>query len=382
MNLNRRSLILSSFASAAALASPRIAWAAANTDRRFVFIVQRGAADGLAILAPTGDPAFVGARGDIASTAGEGAKLDSLFTLHASLGTAAQMFAQKQAMFAHAVTSAYNERSHFDGQNVLETGGSRPYARSDGWMNRLLTLLPAHERKALALANAIPPALRGPINVGSYAPSRLPDADAMLMERVAMMYAEDKMLAPLWAAATETEAMAGTMDTSAAGNGAAAFGRRGGDVGKLAANLMAGPDGARVVMIESSGWDTHSAQHGRISNALSDIDKTIATLRTELGDAWGKTLVLVATEFGRTVHANGTKGTDHGTAFATMIFGGGLVKGGTIIADWPGLATGQLHEGRDLKGTMRFEQLVADTLGAHYAIDPGTMRRTLFPDFV
>jgi uncharacterized protein (DUF1501 family) len=367
--LTRRTLIASGIASSVAV--PKLAWAVADTDRRFIFILQRGAADGIGLLAPTGDPSYASARGELAAI--EGTKLSSLFTLHTSMVESAKLFAQRQASFAHAIASGYRERSHFDGQNMIESGGARPYGRDDGWINRLLTLLPGGERRALALATAIPLALRGTAEVSSYAPSRLPDADAGLMERVAMLYAEDAQLAPLWASATQTEMMAGAIDP---------VGRGGAAAGKLVANLMNGEQGARVVMVESNGWDTHVNQTGRLNGLLKGIDDMIATLRTELGPAWSKTLVLVATEFGRTVAVNGTKGTDHGTASAAMIFGGGLAKGGTIIADWPGLAQGQLYEGRDLKPTLRFERLVVDTLSAHYAIDPEKLRRAIFPDFV
>ncbi len=368
--LNRRLLLAAGLGTGAASLLPRMAWAAADTDRRFIFILQRGAADGLGILAPTGDPAYTAARGELAST--EGNKLSSLFTLHPAMAETAKLYAAKEAAFAHAIASGYRDRSHFDGQNILETGGTRPYGRDDGWMNRLLTLLPGGERRALALATAIPPALRGSVEVGSYAPSRLPDADAGLMERVAMLYAEDAQLAPLWASATQTEAMAGMNDTNGRGGAAA---------GKLVASLMNGAEGARVVMVESNGWDTHVNQPGRLNGLLKGVDEMVLALRTDLGPAWNKTLVLVATEFGRTVATNGTRGTDHGTASAAMLYGGGLVKGGTIIADWPGLANGQLYEGRDLKPTMRFERLVVDTLTAHYGIEPGKLQRTVFPDF-
>jgi len=142
MILNRRHLVLSGLAGTGIALAPRIAFAAAETDRRFIFIIQRGAADGLAILAPTGDPAFAAARGEIAASAASGTALDSLFTLHPEMKASATLFGQKQAAFVHAIASGYRERSHFDGQNMLETAGTRPYGRDDGWMNRLLTLLP------------------------------------------------------------------------------------------------------------------------------------------------------------------------------------------------------------------------------------------------
>ncbi|RDV02980.1 DUF1501 domain-containing protein [Sphingorhabdus pulchriflava] len=371
--IDRRRLILSGLAGTSLALTPRFAFATADTDRRFIFIIQRGAADGLGILAPVGDPAFASARGDLAANALSGAKLDGLFALHPQMTASAALFRQKQAAFYHAIASGYRERSHFDGQNLLETAGTRPYGRDDGWINRLLGMLPKTESKALALATAIPPALRGPVSVSSYAPSRLPDADAALMERVAMLYAEDAQLAPLWASAAQTEAMAGGIDPSAGRGGVAA--------GKMVASLMAGADGARVAMVETGGWDTHINQEGRLGTALKGVDEMIETLCTELGQAWSKTLVLVATEFGRTVHANGTRGTDHGTASAAMLFGGGLSIGGKIVADWPGLADSQLYEGRDLKPTTRFESMVIAALSSHYGIDPKQLQRTVFPDF-
>ena len=188
-----------------------------------------------------------------------------------------------------------------------------------------------------------------------------------------MLYAEDAQLAPLWSSAVQTEAMAGAVDP---GNG-----RGGTATGKLIASLMAGADGARVAMVETTGWDTHINQEGRLGNVLKGIDEMIAALRTDLGPAWSKTVILVATEFGRTVHVNGTRGTDHGTASAAMLFGGSLAKGGRINADWPGLAAGQLYESRDLKATMRFEALVTEALSAHYGIEPERFRRTVFPDY-
>jgi uncharacterized protein (DUF1501 family) len=163
--LNRRLLLTAGLATGTSTLLPKMAWAAADTDRRFIFVLQRGAADGLGLLAPTGDPAFVGARGDLALTAGT--KLDTLFTLHPSMAETAKLFAQKQAAFAHAIASGYRERSHFDGQNVLECGAALPYGRDDGWMNRLLSLLPGGERRALALATAVPLALRGTVDVGN-----------------------------------------------------------------------------------------------------------------------------------------------------------------------------------------------------------------------
>ena len=209
--LSRRSFVATGGAACtlAALGFPNMAFARAATDRRFVFIIQRGAADGLHIVAPTGDPAYAGLRGDFAQDLAKGTKLGSFFTLHPALAETAKMYADKQALLVHAVASPYRDRSHFDGQNVLETGGSSAYRLRDGWMNRLLGLLPADEAKALALSTTVPMALRGSHDVSSYAQSQLPSATDDLLARVGALYASDQQLHGLWSAAMDTRMKAG-----------------------------------------------------------------------------------------------------------------------------------------------------------------------------
>ncbi|RYY40267.1 MAG: DUF1501 domain-containing protein, partial [Sphingomonadales bacterium] len=292
--INRRNLVLTGAAGALSLGfAPRLAFAQAASDRRFVFIIQRGAADGLGTLAPVGDPAFAAQRGVLAQDFADAAKLDAMFALHPNLKNVAQMYAAKEAMFVHAVASPYRDRSHFDAQNVLETGGAAAYQLKDGWMNRLLAVLPADERKGIAVAATIPMALRGKVEVASYAPSVLPDASDDLLGRVAMLYAEDPQLHAIWEQATATRTLTGDL---AANNG-----RNAAATGALAARLLAAENGARIAMIETGGWDTHAGQRGRLGAQLNGLDQMIAALKTGLGPLWGKTMVLVATEFGRTV---------------------------------------------------------------------------------
>ena len=355
----------------ATLGFPRMAFARARVDRRFVFIIQRGAADGLSIVAPTGDPAFAGTRGDFAQDVAGGAKLDSFFTLHPALTEMAKLYAARQALFVHAVASPYRDRSHFDGQNVLETGGSSAYRLKDGWMNRLLGLVPADEAKALALSSTVPVALRGSHEVSSYTSSQLPSPSDDLLARVTALYESDPQLHALWSEALETRMRAG--DTMQAGGG-----QKGYATGALAAKMLLG-NGARIAMVETNGWDTHSGQRGRLNGQLRDLDQLLAALKTGLGAEWTNTLVLVATEFGRTVRPNGTGGTDHGQASAAMMLGG-TVAGGRIVADWPGVAPAALYEGRDLKPTTDLDALIAGALAQHYALEPSRMMTTLFPE--
>ena len=372
MILSRRSIIMSGITVAAAGALPRFAYAAAGTPKRLVFIIQRGAADGLATVAPTGDPAFAAARRAMADETVGGAKLDAMFTLHPALVATAGLYTGKQAHFAHAVATGYRDRSHFDGQNMLEGGGSRPYGRDTGWVGRLLTLLPAAERDAIAIAPAVPLALRGTVQVGTYAPSRLPQADADLIARLTALYQDDPLLHPLWDSAVKTQELASDIG----GNN----GRNGADLGKLTASLMLPADGARVMMVETGGWDTHSGQRGRLAAQLRGLDQLVGALQAGLGGAWNDTLVIVATEFGRTVEVNGTGGTDHGTGSTAMLLGGGLNDGGKVSADWPGLGAAARYEGRDLKPTRSLESVIAAAVAHHYALDPKRVMTTLYPD--
>jgi len=368
MRLHRRRFL----AAAALLATPPVLFARAATERRFVFIIQRGAADGLHTLVPYAEPAYAALRGPLAVDPAGAFKLDGSFALHPALAQLHRLYAAGQASFFHAVASPYRDRSHFDGQNVLETGGSAPYQLKDGWMNRLLGLLPRAGKDAIAFAPAVPLALRGAVEVATYAPSALPQAGEDLMMRVEQLYARDAQLHALWSSALDARGMAGGMRPGAGRQDAAALGR-------MAAGFLARPDGPRLAMIETAGWDTHSAQNGRLPVQLRNLDNLVGGLQEGLGSAWEHTVVLIATEFGRTVAANGTGGTDHGTGALAMLVGG-AVQGGRIVADWPGLAPASLHEGRDLKPTMGLDALVAAACAESFGLEPERVARVLFPD--
>jgi uncharacterized protein (DUF1501 family) len=361
------------FLGAAALftASP-VLFAQAATERRFIFIIQRGAADGLNTVVPYAEPAYARLRGALAIDAASTLTLDGSFALHPALAKLHALYGAGQASFFHAVASPYRDRSHFDGQNVLETGGSAPYRVKDGWMNRLVGLLPRSGKEAIAFSPAVPMALRGPAEVTTYAPSALPQASDDLMQRVEQLYAKDAQLHALWSSALEARGMAGDMAGGERRQAPAALGR-------MAAGFLAREDGPRIAMIETGGWDTHSGQNARLANQLRGLDGLIAGLQEGLGAAWSHTVILVATEFGRTVAANGTGGTDHGTAAAAMLVGG-AVRGGRIVADWPGLSSADLHEGRDLRPTLALDGLMASACAETFRLDPERTLRTLFPE--
>jgi uncharacterized protein (DUF1501 family) len=371
MSLDRRAFLAGA---TALLAAPRISFASdpIATERRFIFIIQRGAADGLHTVIPTADPGYARLRGALAIAPESALKLDGSFALHPSLATLHGLYGAGQASFFHAVASPYRERSHFDGQNILETGGRAPYALKDGWMNRLVGMLSQRGKDAIAFAPTVPMALRGALPVTSYAPSSLPDANEDLMLRVQQLYAGDAQLHALWSAAMDARGMAGAMDGKAGR-------QQPGELGRMAAAFLARADGPRIAMIETGGWDTHSGQAGRLATQLRNLDTLVAGLRQGLGPAWDHTVVLVATEFGRAAAANGTGGTDHGTGAAAMLFGG-AVQGGRVVADWPGLAPADLFEERDLRPTLGLDTLISQVCAEAFRIDPGRMARSLFPD--
>jgi uncharacterized protein (DUF1501 family) len=370
---DRRSLLAGSLIGAGSLALPRLAFAQGSGARSLLFVLLRGAADGMAMLAPVGDPGFEALRGAALSDYDNAPRLGSFFAVHPALAEVAKSAAAGEALFVHAAATSYRERSHFDGQNLLETGGNAPYATKDGWLNRLAGMMnqsaPAPLR-ALAIAAAVPLALRGSAPVSNYAPSALPEASEDLLARVSQLYAADAELGPLWASALETKAMAGDdgltnlRDASAAGD--------------LAASLMRGPQGARIGMIELGGWDTHANQRGAFARSARQLDALLAAYKAGMGTGWADTMVVVATEFGRTARLNGTGGTDHGTASAALVMGG-AVRGGRVVADWPGLADRQLFEGRDLAPTIALESVLAGAVAEHLRLDPVRAMAQLFP---
>lgn len=373
MGLHRRSFISSA---ATLMAAPRMLFAQADTERRFVLILQRGAADGLHTVVPYADPAYARWRGALALDTSSLLKLDGTFALHPALTQVRQLYGAGRASFFHAVASPYRDRSHFDGQNVLETGGNAPYQLRDGWMNRLMGLLPPTGKRPIAFAPAVPMVLSGAHEVTSYAPSALPQASDDLMLRVAQLYATDAQLHGLWSSALEARGMAAGMaggpDEQKNRQDPAALGR-------IVSGFLARADGPRIACIETSGWDTHSAQRQRLDAQLRGLDGLIGGLQQGLGAAWSETVVLVATEFGRTVAVNGTGGTDHGTGAVSMLLGG-RVQGGRVVADWPGLAAPSLLEGRDLRPTLNLNVLIAQTCAELFGLEPERVARALFPD--
>jgi uncharacterized protein (DUF1501 family) len=385
--LSRRELLRQISLGTVATSVPGICFASADTDARFVLVVLRGAADGLAIAAPFGEGRYQSLRGELAMSepgTGDGLlKLDSLFGLHPSLTNTHRLYEKNEALIVHAVSSPYRERSHFDGQDILENGVTSVGGKRDGWLNRALEPLGSSlgNEAAIAMSQNTPLVLRGGNSVTSWAPSRLPDADDDTIRRIAMLYAEDEFFSTRLSQALESQDIAGNM------GGMERSRRRGNDVEQMksamesAGKFLTASDGPQIAVVESGGWDTHANQGsatGALANRLAGLDHGLDALRKQLGPAWSDTVVAVVTEFGRTVKVNGTRGTDHGTATAALLLGG-AVNGGRIVADWPGLATNSLYEGRDLYPTTDIRSIFKGVLAEHLEISPEYLEREVFP---
>jgi uncharacterized protein (DUF1501 family) len=383
-SITRRHFLNSIAAASAGVAMPRLLLANTNNDARFVFIMLRGALDGLAAVPPYGDSGYAAIRGALAigaPGASDGAlKLDGMFGLHPSLINFYQRYNERELVVVHAVASPYRERSHFDGQDLLENGTAKPHGANDGWLNRSLSSIGSirAQNSAMAFAQNVPLVLRGGVQVGSWAPSRLSDANAETLQRIADMYAGSDYFSSRLQAAMAADAMAADSGVEGKRDPLRAITT----ITSTAGRMLKAADGPRIAVIETNGWDTHANQgaaHGLLATRLSALDSAIEAMRVELGDIWQKTVVLVATEFGRTAAVNGTRGTDHGTGACAFLVGG-AVKGGRVIADWPGLAANNLYQGRDLQPTLDLRSLFKGVLMEHLSISETKLETAVFPD--
>lgn len=349
---------------------------AATQGRKLVVIVLRGGLDGLSMLVPYGDAQYVPLRGDIAvpPPGGENGclKLDATFGLHPTLGSLHSLALAGQARFAPAVALPEAIRSHFDAQDLLETGGNRLYGQSDGWMNRLAAVLGQPDKTALNVGAQMNTILRGPAPVGSYNVAGNAEASERLISLLMDVYAYDTKLSGLFSQAVAADTF---YDTALEGEQPARRNQPT-DLGRLCATLMVKDGGPDIAALSIDGFDTHANQPGVLPNRLKALNDVLTGLKDGFGPAWSNTLILAATEFGRTVRVNGTRGTDHGTASCAFV-AGGAVKAGGLIGDWPGL--GQLFEDRDLRPSLDVRSLFKGALKDHLGLDEAVLNR-VFPD--
>jgi uncharacterized protein (DUF1501 family) len=297
------------------------------------------------------------------------------------------MYRARTAAIVHATATNYRERSHFDGQDVLESGMLAPGFTESGWLNRAIGALPARERVArsggLAIGAATPTILRGPAPVLGWAPETIPSAGDDLARRVLDLYAHtDPMLQAAMRQGLGIDKIAKadmTSDGKPKGGPGSPAGMK--QAAEGAARLLAADDGPRVAALVFDGWDTHAGEGGatgKLMQLLGGLDDAFAAFESGLGPAWRDTVVVAVTEFGRTARVNGTVGTDHGTGTVAFLVGG-AVRGGRVIADWPGLKPAQLYEGRDLQPTTDVRAVLKGVLADQFGLSPAVLGTAVFP---
>lgn len=374
---------------AAGLALPllaRVAHAALPANRKFVVVVCRGGMDGLSAAPPTGDPHYRALRGPLA-LGDEALKLDGTFALHPALATVHRLAQAGEARIAPAVATPDRARSHFEAQDVLETGAGGVYAASSGWLNRVVEALSKAGRiEAISVGPTAPLILRGPAPAASWSPGRSVDAQALLPTLLQDLYRDDPLLGPALARGLTTEAMAresgaasAAMSSAGPRPGAAQGAAAARAMGEALAGFLRAPDGPQLAAVSLDGFDTHANQGPLLAARLAALDALVDGLHTGLGPAWRETVVLAVTEFGRTARVNGTGGTDHGTGSAALLLGGALKPGG-IIGDWPTLQPQALYEGRDVHPALDLRALQKGLLAEHLGMDRRTLDTAVFPD--
>ena len=374
---------------------------AEDRDPRLLTIVLRGALDGLAVVAPVGDPDWLKLRGDKGLTSDgqtPALSLDGFFALNPAMPNLHRLYHAGQATIVHAVATPYRERSHFDGQDVLESGQVKPGAVDTGWLNRALAVLEPGDRadtggrQAFAVGPIAPLVVRGPAPVLAWVPPRLPPVGDETTMRLLDLYNHTD---PALALALEERIGLATIARASGMEGNQDMDRPAVQIGGIeqvrkyfadaagaAAKFLARTEGPRVGALALDGWDTHVNEgvlKGRLANLLGALDGAIAEIETNMGDAWRQTVVVLVTEFGRTARINGNDGTDHGTATVAILAGGAL-KGGRVLANWPGLKDADLYEHRDLRATTDLRAVLKGLLKDHLLVADRALAANVFPD--
>lgn len=347
-----------------------------GAQTRLLVVLLRGAMDGLHLLPPRDDADYLRARGQLAVR--DALPLDGSFGLHPKLPFAHGLYAKQELLPLVAVAPPYRLRSHFDAQDCLENGTATPGGARDGWIGRCIDTMARDA--GVAIAQVMPLAMRGSGRAEIWSPPLPREVPDALMQQLQPLYASDPRLAPMF-----DDAMAAVaMDMSANGmSGNGTGGARGAfrlpEAMAAAAKRMQGANAARIGFVEDSGWDTHRGQQLALDRKFAELDAGLRAYREGMGADWSNTVVAVVTEFGRTVAANGSAGTDHGVGGAALL-AGGAVRGGRIAGDWPGLAPAALFEGRDLRPTTDLRAVFKGLLAGHLAVSEAALDTRIFPD--
>jgi uncharacterized protein (DUF1501 family) len=404
LNLSRRGVLATAAGfglSLQLLAVPAMAADAEANKKKVIVVICRGGMDGLSVAPPIGDGEYHGLRGGLALN--DALPLDGTFALHPQLTATHALAKAGQARIVPAVATPDRARSHFEAQDVLETGAAGVYSTTSGWLNRAVETLSAHRKvDAISIGATAPLLLRGKVQTASWSPGRGVDAEARLPTLLQDLYRNDPLLGPALAKGLATETMAKDA-TAGLGGGATMMaasdkaGAKGGGfkagagpgvaqgreaaktLGESLAGFMREPGGPTVAAISLDGFDSHANQAGLLNGRLAYLDAVLDGIHTGLGPEWKNTVVLVATEFGRTARVNGTQGTDHGTGSTALILGGALKPGG-IVGDWPTLKSNALFENRDVAPTLDMRGLFKGVMADHMGVDRAALDKAVFPE--
>jgi uncharacterized protein (DUF1501 family) len=405
--MNRRaSLQALSLGGAASLASSCSAWALvspsqAAATRRLIVVFMRGAVDGLSLVVPYNEANYYRRRSTIAirkpGSADGAIDLDGQFGLHPALAPIMPFWQTGSLAFIHAAGSPDPTRSHFDGQDNIESGTPGNKATPDGWMNRLEGVMPASEEvrfapiRAVSIGSLLPTIFKGRNSVATIA-SGATAARPTILDRQNVrnafeaIYSDDPRMGSMFAnyVAARTEVVAAIQQADpemmAADNGALSAYAFAGDAARLGA-LMRRDLRMQLGFLAVSGWDTHANQggvSGQLADLLSRFAKGMSALARSLGPAYAETTIVVISEFGRTVAQNGNAGTDHGHGNLMWLMGG-PIAGAKVHGEWPGLDDAALYEGRDLAVVTDYRTVLAQICERHLRLSE-TELSEVFPD--
>ncbi len=372
--MNRRQLIKLGAAGWVLLNAPYYANATTAPTKKIIWLVLRGAMDSLHAVVPVNDPYLMQHRAALIKPIQDSLlPLNQQFSLHPELKNLHQWYQQQQMAPVVAVASPYRARSHFDAQDILESGLNTT-DHNNGWLARALAAYQEkHKSEAIAIARSTPISLRGQSTIRTVYPSVLPEAEPDLYQRLEQLYQNDPLLSARLQEGMEARNMLSM-------TGKPSKKPKFSQLAKMCGELLSQRADASCAMLEMGGWDTHNAQVNRLNRQFSLLDNGLGILKEQLGKEWANTVIIIATEFGRTVAVNGTQGTDHGTASALLVAGGG-VAGGRVLGQWPGLAPAQLHQQRDLKPTSDIRYWLGGLIQQHWHLSDAQLA-SIFPDTV
>ncbi|RED52347.1 DUF1501 domain-containing protein [Aestuariispira insulae] len=388
--ITRRSFLSATAAGMAVTAFPfgNLSLAKVNRDARFILVLARGGMDGLALFPPHGDPDYRKIRGRLALPKEEDGgflKLDRTFGLHPAASQLLPFWKRKEMAIVPAAANSYRGNAHREALLHLDSGLDAPSNPQSGWLNRAINAMGGEAVPAVSISDQLPLVLAGPDEKGLI--QTVPAATSSLpgfYQRVALLYQDDPLLRTALAQemGQQQNRQSGlTEDDQAADAGARPVSELSVMV-RTAAKALRAQDGARIAVIETSGWDTHAAQgslEGQLARRFSSLAGGLELLASEMRDDWDKTVVVVATEFGRTNSPNKDLGTDHGLASPMMVLGG-AIKGGKTVGAWPGLVSRTSELSKALQPSEDIRAVFKSVLVSHMGVEAATVDKTVFPN--